>query len=100
MVARVQESIVAHLPSGEVNKHQVSKSLHMSTRTLQRRLQEEGSSFVEILNETRRELALQYIQDDSLPLKEVSYLLGYSNSTTFSKAFKRWTGKKPSEARI
>jgi AraC-like DNA-binding protein len=100
MVASVRESIVAHLPSGDVNKHQVAKALHMSTRTLQRRLQEEGSSFVEILNETRRELALQYIQDDSLPLKEVSYLLGYSNSTTFSKAFKRWTGKNPSTARI
>jgi AraC-like DNA-binding protein len=100
MVARVRESIVAHLPSGDVNKQQVAKALHMSTRTLQRRLQEEGSSFVEILNKTRRELALQYIQDDSLPLKEVSYLLGYSNSTSFSKAFKRWTGKKPSTARI
>jgi AraC-like DNA-binding protein len=72
----------------------------MSTRTLQRRLQEEGSGFVEILNETRRELALQYIQDDSLPLKEVSYLLGYSDVSNFSRAFKRWTGKAPSGARV
>ena len=99
LITRVRESIVAHLPSGDINKDQVAKALLMSTRTLQRRLKEENSSFLEVLNETRQELALQYIQDDSLPLKEVSYLLGFSDSAAFSRAFKRWTGESPSRSK-
>ena len=99
LITRVRESVVAYLPSGDINKDQVAKALLMSTRTLQRRLKEEDSSFLEVLNETRQELALQYIQDDSLPLKEVSYLLGFSDSAAFSRAFKRWTGESPSRSK-
>jgi len=100
LVTQVRESIINHLPSGEVNKDQIAKALLMSNRTLQRRLQDESTSFADILNETRRELAINYIQDNSLPLIEVSYLLGFSDSAAFSRAFKRWTGRTPSEARV
>ena len=100
LITRVHESIVTHLPSGEVSKDQVAGDLLMSPRTLQRRLQEEGSSFADVLNATRQELAKQYILDDSLPLKEVSYMLGFSEAANFSRAFKRWTGKSPSDARM
>lgn len=97
--AKVREAIVDLMPSGNINKESVAESLHMSSRTLHRRLQEEDTSFAEILNETRRELAIQYIQDDSLSLLEISYLLGFSDSSAFSRAFKRWTGKSPIESR-
>lgn len=95
MATRVREIIIAHLPSGETNMDQVANKLLMGTRTMQRRLQDEGSSFIDVLNETRQDLAMQYIQDDNLPIKEISYLLGFSDSTAFSRAFKRWTGKAP-----
>jgi len=84
LITRVRESIIRHLPSGEVGKDEVAKELFMSARTLQRRLNEEETSFADVLNETRQELALQYIQDDSLPLKEVSYLLGFADAANFS----------------
>jgi AraC-like DNA-binding protein len=97
LASKVHESIVSHLPSGELTKEIVAKELCMSTRTLQRRLVDEGTNYADILNETRRELALRYIKDDSLPLIEVSFLLGFSDSAAFSRAFKRWTGQTPSE---
>ncbi len=61
-----------------------------------RRLQQEGTTFRVILNEVRSELADQYIQDSSLNLNEISYLLGFSEMSSFSRAFKRWTGDPPS----
>jgi AraC-like DNA-binding protein len=96
---KVREITINLMPSGEVCKEQIADSLHMSSRTLHRKLQEEGTSFAEILNDTRRELAIQYIQDNNLPLIEVSYLLGFSDSSAFTRAFKRWTGKTPAHAR-
>ena len=72
----------------------------MGSRTLLRKLTEEGTSFAEILNETRRDLAIDYIRDDSLSLIEVSFLLGFSDSSTFSRAFTRWTGTPPAESRL
>ena len=100
LITRVRESIIRHLPSGEVSRDEVAKDLLMSSRTFQRRLNEEGTSFADVLNDTRKELAHQYIMDDSLPIKEVSYLLGFSEAANFSRAFKRWTGKTPSGLRV
>lgn len=100
LVSQVRESIIQQLPSGDANKDQVAKDLLMSTRTLQRRLGDEGTSFNAILNETRKKLAQQYIQDDSLPIKEISYLLGFSEAANFTRAYKRWTGMTPSDDRI
>ena len=67
----------------------------MSERTLQRRLQAEGTSFQEILEETRRSIALGYLADRRFAAYEVSFMLGYSEPATFFRAFKRWTGKTP-----
>jgi AraC-like DNA-binding protein len=100
LITQVQKLIISHLPSGEVNKEQIARALYMSNRTLHRRLQDEGTSFAQILNESRKELAIGYIQDDNMPLTEISFLLGFSDSAAFSRAFKRWTGKTPSESRI
>jgi AraC-like DNA-binding protein len=69
--------------------------LHMSARTLQRRLEDEGTRFSEVLDGAREELARKWLADDALSLGEVSQRLGFSELATFSRAFKRWTGKPP-----
>jgi AraC-like DNA-binding protein len=71
----------------------------MSTRTLHRRLYEEGTSFVDLLDETRRELAAGYIRRSDYSVGEVAYLLGFAETSSFNRAFRRWTGMSPSEYR-
>jgi AraC-like DNA-binding protein len=77
----------------------VSANLHMSERSLQRRLADEGVSFDALLDELRRELALRYLADEKVAIAEIAYLLGYSEPSAFHRAFKRWTGTTPAEAR-
>ena len=67
----------------------------MSTRSLQRQLREEGTSYKGILDEVRQELAQQYMQDPKMPIKEVTFMLGFSEVSNFTRAFKRWTGQTP-----
>ena len=71
----------------------------MSARTLQRRLQEQGTSVVELLSEVRKELACVYLRDKTLSITEVAFLLGFEDSSGFARAFRRWTGQSPSEYR-
>ena len=73
----------------------VASALRMSRRTLTRRLEEEGTSFVEELDNARRELALSLMSDCEAPLKEVAFKLGFSHPESFHRAFKRWTGETP-----
>jgi AraC-like DNA-binding protein len=77
----------------------VSASLHMSERSLQRRLADEGVTFDALLDDLRRELALRYLADEKVAIAEIAYLLGYSEPSAFHRAFKRWTGTTPAEAR-
>jgi AraC-like DNA-binding protein len=71
----------------------------MTPRNMHRKLQKENTSFKLLLTEVRKELAQQYIQDRSKTLTEISFMLGFSEISSFSRAFKNWTGKPPSEAR-
>jgi len=71
----------------------------MSERSLQRRLADEGQTFDALLDELRHELALRYLADKTLAIAEVAFLLGYSEPSAFHRAFKRWTGKTPTQAR-
>ena len=71
----------------------------MSVRTMHRKLTDVDKNFRGLLVEMRRSLAEQYIMDNSLTLTEISLLLGFSEPSSFSRAFKNWTGKAPSEAR-
>lgn len=96
---RVREEIIANLPSGKAEKDLIAAALHMSSSTLLRRLKEKGTNFADLVSETRKDLALDYLADDNLALVEISYLLGFADSSTFSRAFKRWTGRTPLEAR-
>ena len=97
--ARVKTEIIHQLPSGKVSDSSIAEALSLSRRTLHRRLQTEQTTFGAIMNTLRQELAQQYIQDSHLSLSEVSFLLGFSEVSSFSRAFKRWTGSAPSVLR-
>ena len=99
VVSAVREKLIERLPNGGITESLVAKGMHMSVRSLQRRLHGQGISFKQLLDDTRRELALQYVRDPSITINEMTYLLGYSEPANFSRAFKRWTGKSPSESR-
>ncbi|WP_417662507.1 AraC family transcriptional regulator [Pseudomonas sp.] len=107
-LARFSESRVTHqarqvicrlLPQGEPKREVVAQTLHMSQRTLQRRLQEEGTSFQQLLDDTRCELSQQYLAQPNLTLLEISYLLGFADPSNFFRAFRRWFELTPSEYR-
>jgi AraC-like DNA-binding protein len=73
----------------------VARALRMSRRTMSRRLEREGTSFAEELDNARRQLALVFVNDGETPLKEVAFKLGFSHAESFHRAFKRWTGETP-----
>jgi len=91
--------ILEQLPSGEATLESVAASLHQSPRTLSRKLADRGESFTSLLAEMRRELAEKYILDRSLTLTEISFLLGFSEVSSFSRAYKAWRGESPSAHR-
>lgn len=95
IVHRVKAAIIENLPSGGVSDASIADVLYMNVRSLQRRLKADGTTFKTLLNETRKELAESYIQDDKLTLSEISFMLGFSEISSFSRAFKRWTGASP-----
>jgi AraC-like DNA-binding protein len=99
LVSRVKRAIVDTLPSGTPDHNAVAKILLMSSRTLQRRLADENTNFRALLLEVRRALAEKYILDKSMPLAEISYMLGFADISSFSRAFKKWTGDPPNEFR-
>lgn len=95
----VVDKIVEKLPDGPPNQQQIADSLHVSNRTLQRKLKDEGTSFMDLLQDTRLQLARKYLRQPSRSVVETSYLLGFSEPSTFSRAFKRWTGMAPADFR-
>ena len=96
---RVREQVVAALQSGEPSADDMAKRVKTSERTLRRRLQEEGTTYTDLLSDVRRELALRYLREPSVSLVEIAFLLGFSNASGFHRAFRRWTGMTPSEHR-
>ncbi len=97
-VQRVRSRLLAGPPPFP-DADAVAASLHMSGRVLRRRLQEEGCSFRQIVQQVREELARQYLTKADLTVEEVSTLLGYSEAPAFSRAFKSWTGFSPERFR-
>jgi AraC-like DNA-binding protein len=77
----------------------VARELGMSERTLQRRITEEGTTFRQLLNETRHELVREYLRDDSVEITEAAFLVGYEDPNSFYRAFRSWEGKTPAEWR-
>lgn len=97
--AQVQHHVIEALPSGRIREEDIAKALHLSSRTLQRRLAEEGESFGELLQSTRQQLAENYLHDTQLNINEIAYLLGFSDQANFTRACKRWFGQSPSAYR-
>ena len=98
-IEQIKKLIVRRLPTGDAQLENIAQDLSMSTRTLQRQLGRQGTSFVQLLNQTRKELAQAYVRDRGRNLTDIAYLLGFSELSTFSRSFKRWTGKSPSRYR-
>ena len=84
---------------GEANADAACRALQLSRRTLQRRLKAEKTSFQKVLTEVRAELAVNYLKDARLKSLEVAMLLGYSNISSFTTAFKSWYDVPPAEYR-
>ena len=99
LAQRVEDYVRGALPSGTCSIERCAKKLGTSVRTLQSRLAESGVRFSDILERQRMELAKVYLQDDELTLDEVALRLGYSEQTSFGRAFKRWTGETPQRFR-
>jgi AraC-like DNA-binding protein len=91
--------IVEQLASGGVSAEKVAQALHVSTRTLHRQLQGEGTTFKGLLEETRRKLAATYLRDEDISVTEIAFMLGFSEPSAFTRAYRRWTGESPSAAR-
>jgi AraC-like DNA-binding protein len=87
-------------PSGGVVDEKVAETLHMSERRLQRRLNEVGTTFRTLLEGVLKDLASTYVSDPDIELVEDALLLGFSDQSAFSRAFKRWTGFSPSKVRL
>ena len=96
----VQHTITTLLSSGQCKIDAVAWELGMSTRTLMRRLAEEGLTYKGLLDDVRRRLALEYLKDRHISVKHVAYLLGYSEVSAFYHAFHRWTGSSPLRHRL
>jgi AraC-like DNA-binding protein len=99
LLSRVRAAIIARLPSGAPSAADVARDLHMSARTLQRRLADEQTSYSALLDAVRQELATRYLSESIQSLSEITYLLGFSELSAFSRAYRRWTGQSPGVAR-
>lgn len=100
LVFEVQQLITTLMPSGQPKIDAVAQELGMSSRTLTRRLAENGLTYKGLLDELRRKLALQYLKDRRISVKKVAYLLGYSEVPAFYHAFRRWAGSSPVQHRL
>jgi len=96
---RVRLELQKDLTGGIPTAADVAQSLHMSVRTLHRNLQQEGATFSELLNILRQEQATRFLADPDISISEVAFLLGFSELSSFYRAFKRWMGTTPADFR-
>ena len=95
----VRELLMQLLPSGDATQDRVASRMNRSCSSLQRDLRSEGTSFSDVREDTRQSLAKGYIRNGEISLQEVAFLLGFSDQSNFSRAFRRWTGKSPKDWR-
>lgn len=98
-VHSVRRCLLRQLREGEPSQEKVAAELYLTPRTLHRRLLERGVSFRQLLEEVRKQLAVDYLRDSRLSLAEVARLVGFSEQSAFQRAFKRWTGQTPRDFR-
>jgi AraC-like DNA-binding protein len=96
---RVESLLMPVLHKGEANMDAIAEKLGISRQTLYRTLKDEDVTFEQVLDDLRHKLALEYLRARKTTVNETAYLVGFSDPAAFSRAFKRWTGKSPSEMR-
>ena len=99
IVQQVQSIILDNLPDGQVTDRLVASELNLSERSMQRRLKEHKTTFRFLLDGVREMVAKQYIENPVNRMSDIAFLLGFSEQSAFSRAFKKWTGKSPVEYR-
>ena len=99
VVNTVRLKIIEMLPSGDCSREKVASVMCMSPSTLQLKLAQRDTNFQDLLDAIRKELALSYVQQSSLSITEITFLLGFSDTSNFTRAFKRWEGKSPTSFR-
>jgi len=97
--SQVRMAIIDELAAGYPRDENIAATLNMSVRTMQRKLSELGTHFTDVLTEVRHELAERYVGTTDMPITEIGLMLGFAETSSFSRAFKRWTGKSPGDYR-
>ncbi|HEY8025601.1 MAG TPA: AraC family transcriptional regulator [Burkholderiaceae bacterium] len=95
IVALVRDSIARNLAQDGAGLAHIAKDLRISSRTMQRKLQDAGLTFQQVLDRTRRDLAMEYLRRGQLSIAEIAFMLGYREQSSFNHAFKDWTGANP-----
>jgi AraC-like DNA-binding protein len=99
VITGVTQKIIEFLPDGDCTRDKVASALCMSPTKLQLKLSQRGTNFQQLLDDTRKELACSYLSQASRPVTEITFLLGFSDTSNFTRAFKRWTGLSPTDYR-
>jgi len=97
--ARCRFTLHEQLASGDMSEGQMARQLSMSRRTLQRKLAEASTTYQKLVDDTRRDLALRHMDDPRKSITDVTFLLGFSGQSAFTRAFRRWTGMSPTTYR-
>jgi len=98
-IASKVHAVLLKNPGQFPDEEAVARELHMVSRTLRRKLAAEGTSYKRILDEVRRQLAVNYLRETRVSIEDIAVSLGFSDASSFRQAFKRWTGKNPSDFR-
>ena len=99
IVRKVKTHLAAVLEQGPRDLESIAARLHMSPRTLQRRLAADGVSFQEVLDSIRQDVCMGHLEDSNMTVGDIAYLAGFADPSTFYRAFKKWTGQTPLEYR-
>ncbi len=99
MRSQVERIVLPMLHKGDLNADGVAAALGFSRQTLFRRLKEESLTYEELVGDLRHRMAMHYLEGKRASINEIAYLVGFSDRASFSRAFKRWTGKNPGEVR-
>tara|TARA_R110002074_G_scaffold10302_2_gene39447 strand:+ start:2887 stop:3942 length:1056 start_codon:yes stop_codon:yes gene_type:complete len=95
----VERVLVRHMSAGDVSQNRIARELGMSSRTLSRRLAENGQTYRELLDSLREALATRYLTQSTLSQIEITFLLGFADQSSFASAYRRWTGQTPGAVR-
>ncbi len=98
VAARVEAMLLPVLHTGDVTMNNVAARMGVSRQTLYRQLKAEGTSFDSLLDSLRHQMALHYLSGEKVSVNETAYLVGFSDPSSFSRAFHRWTGTRPGQA--